>query len=1830
MNYSARLPYNVDEREWLDWLADIKANIASSIVARDFNVSLASWSRQLLNYVRLNYPLQVKDRVNLAGLLYDVACSLVVDDAVASLCANVCYELIRKERDIADLQGHLVLNWEPLYVKVDTLFKSKKRSKVSLEKIGNTQPIVRLISVSRHYFSANAAASIVRKIQPLLNHTDLNSCLYFQTMFVHFLPDCAAEFMPLVLNLWPRIMHVGVWDQQFLSLTARLIEYRAENNGETTSLVGADVLRAVFSAAQRLCHISTVLTPSKLEPLPHQLHDTGLTRRLIQFTNLKDPMDSFAAAAVYSLGPDTATMRHLAVFLRSIETFLHPSNRGSWSDSLHSFLRHFCMHLLKRQQPRPSKADRALCGSVKLPESIVASVIELLKPLLFVAMWGKEVHQTEKVHCAFSCLANIDPDAILPDLLEKIYPALTNLTQVHQTISCISLLGHLSYALLRWPNLGDHRINLLELVLPGLDANDANKATRSAVFISRCFMIMPLTIDAVGATEWLYAFLDRALGLLLEASSHPSSNFSGGDFNEEDAMQGKEDRLMPLIQYTLNMVLTQLDLPLYRLATERVVRWIGENTPLTSADLVSRIASSLTNASVTHSEHSFMQLLKLCDQRIRLELDHGAGQNVSGGNHSSSEGALYWYQCVLDSALSSAYASTLVNSASIWLPLLELQVSLLKSRTKVKVVARMFHSIAGRLVDSYPLETQSHNPIGGTKESWLTMDDVKVEWYSPTESSIQALQQMCQTLLPGLLSRLSEASTKAERDFSTNEDTAGSILVYLNGFLRALSFFQCDLVRDEADGMSGAELVSSWFTAHGLQLDDERGVSLKSKRFLKTSAVNFADYSKLCSFRRLIVVSVFNWYSETLQRGTEAFSKEAKVLKSVVRCFDTALNQRGIQRAEFRNIQRFYSFLKPELKFRRSSDSCKLKPRALWILRLQVAHAARLKHNCVSGLVSPSTVLLFKALLELSVSRYSEVRRLAQASVFNTLLSFNTLRYGAVPYLLDRCLSHAELFDKVQPFIGKGYMFLLSDMTLLKPILRNWKWVYLWLQVLEKGHRCEVPLVHDLLRKSFVQALLVAAESKATLSGLYDENILSLFLSELVKELNCPVPEIKGTSFDEGKLYYGKVMLKLAEVADSPELPWRWRSMALGLVDLFVREKEVVPGKVIDALCSCLVSELPLIQRYAQFAFVRVLFIIKTQSTEEQLNCYAEFKSRVSAPSMLGDGFLDDTRIGALGIFPQEFKVYRPNEKIAKVQDVVFPFRHPAYLEALDRLFSKWSDPDYVENLLFMLSMESNSDLDSRGRSRDSASRQATGLSSSNDASAETFGSKNAELFRAVFQTLPQLCFNDLWYKRWSEFALDAQRTSAQERCAAELFAGWIRAMKFLPLNLSQSKLEQFAGALQQVLDQLSPTLLNCWLSSIKYVFSNRDPRRYGPLLRVIVRNPFDDSKAPSFFSQAKWLACSLQLIRSSGSRLPSRITEYLLKIFDESTVESWSSPYQQVRQLLAQIWVELSLSLSGGNWGPMGGKALLLTEHQCEHPSLKGQFIVQILERASELRERELVGNTLRTLLEILDTSFSSYWVNGLLRQYCGQALDLLLRALSRVEDFELTERAKATLRNSSYVPFASYAEFKCNLSFILHLLDKDDAASVLMANWQWKAKVLPVVYSLYFRHLSHTIEHPELSDMFFETCMTLLPDSVIEVRELAKDTLSGYLQCLPIEKVETYVPAFLDSLGKHSHKIPKSDSSAQQVTAKHSAVLALCALVLAFPYELPSWMPNVLEKLASCARNPAPINQSVRKLFSEFKRTHVDTWHKDILLFSDDQKATLLELFAGPNYYA
>jgi len=171
---------------------------------------------------------------------------------------------------------------------------------------------------------------------------------------------------------------------------------------------------------------------------------------------------------------------------------------------------------------------------------------------------------------------------------------------------------------------------------------------------------------------------------------------------------------------------------------------------------------------------------------------------------------------------------------------------------------------------------------------------------------------------------------------------------------------------------------------------------------------------------------------------------------------------------------------------------------------------------------------------------------------------------------------------------------------------------------------------------------------------------------------------------------------------------------------------------------------------------------------------------------------------------------------------------------------------------------------------------------------------------------------------------------------------------------------------------------------------------------------------------------------------------------------------------------------------------------------------------------------------------------------------------------------------------------------------------------SWHLRGCLLPLLKLLVYRGQfiePRGVYRSRLADLL----LRLLADAQQEVREATMPLVSGFVR-LHGASARRQVLAWA---------VQRTRKSAP-LAELHAGVLGLEALVMLAPYDVPVWLPEVLERLASFANKPQPIKSSVTKTFADFRRTHQDNWAEHRQRLSVEQQELLADMVVAPSFYA
>ena len=296
-------------------------------------------------------------------------------------------------------------------------------------------------------------------------------------------------------------------------------------------------------------------------------------------------------------GGSFAMLRRL---IKALETYMHPSNNGYWTRRLSQLVASLCEYFAERVR-RERLLPIGAYADVRLGEADVRAFAQLLLPVALQGLFSKSGSVTLQSCTALKHLSFLAPDDALQPLLERVYQALTTLTEVHQTSAALEALAAVIFPLIRAGNFdagAKHIADLMELTLTGIDANDPHKTWATLRFLTALLSGLPLVPippdapvppgvdparhavarDVTDAfADWTHRFLDQTFTFIANQNTPLSAATDGG----AEADGGKTDSETRTSEYffhcTLEVFFSQLGDALFEAALGKVAHFTLTN-----------------------------------------------------------------------------------------------------------------------------------------------------------------------------------------------------------------------------------------------------------------------------------------------------------------------------------------------------------------------------------------------------------------------------------------------------------------------------------------------------------------------------------------------------------------------------------------------------------------------------------------------------------------------------------------------------------------------------------------------------------------------------------------------------------------------------------------------------------------------------------------------------------------------------------------------------------------------------------------------------------------------------------------------------------------------------------------------------------------------------------------------------------------------------------------------------------------------------------------------------------------------------------------------------
>lgn len=763
-----------------------------------------------------------------------------------------------------------------------------------------------------------------------------------------------------------------------------------------------------------------------------------------------------------------------------------------------------------------------------------------MKPVALQAMYSRM--NTNDVARIFKSLADLRPQLIIEDVINRVLVTLESVTEPHKMTAALRCLvsvsramvsGHMGYTAGKV-----EAIPILFSSLPGIDTNDFRKTALTLQFLTSFALFVPL-IDCSKAGQvrddlseeehticghtsdfesYVLMFLDRVFQLI-DASSVENTRMES---NDSDQLRSKlESTAEAWITSAVHAILGQCSDEILLSASEKLILFVESNLfePKVAGMLVAALVRVFTRVA---GKMTLPKLVPYIAEKLNdLITNH---ENMCDKEKQNDE-FLYYLTLMHGIVRGDPRELLKSNFKELIFDILD-KTLYFKCKTTKKIANNTLvyylsnlsavQSLDVRsLPDAYKKPLSEFLPIRHWGEK-MKPDDA-IEWYYANEEGYSVCEWIIHRYLPQTLDRLEkfvagEISLDKE-DLHQNLNIVNSVLKCSN-FLPNWTEEPLELI--ETESLNYCPTISNGFDKQFITMPDGGNVRLEIvKTMMKLQKKLLADHEDdIISLKAVIAI----WERVHLQR--HHYNNYESQLKS------------------FLATKTFQDFLLT--KKRRDI-------RTVVVTRVLIQHD--LREECRRPPFTASHRDIVLSLTELATSRYSEVRIQAQTKLFG-ILSMYPFSYRCI---LDRLVNNLKLDSNVHHDTFKGTLYLLAGQRQYKLILKNdWEVIEkLWLGLLNTNlsEKPSIVVLMDIISDSMNQELTTITIGTEFDDDLIKKGIQILPESEKVTENDIKKGKLQLQKISENNLSkYHNILDKILVVALRSGLHWRYHYIASSMI----------------------------------------------------------------------------------------------------------------------------------------------------------------------------------------------------------------------------------------------------------------------------------------------------------------------------------------------------------------------------------------------------------------------------------------------------------------------------------------------------------------------------------------------------------------------------------------------------------------------------------------------------------------------------------------------------------
>ncbi|MCJ1312178.1 hypothetical protein MMC25_005852 [Agyrium rufum] len=1774
--YFKYLPYQVeDESERQAGLEQILNHLYVAVSAGDFAPGAIHWTRELRGWLGLKFDLTRKRRAELARLYYELALAPGIDASTGERFAGM-FMLLTKRKHYLKAGQDLTLDWRPLFRELKVFVLPTEAGVVGPTNIKrNFRSLTKLCGFAQLYFDPTEVPAMLEEVLPYFS-TSFSEGAFVVFGLINLLfpttppPKDASNslpqhYLPTFVHLWSLMNRSKAIDTTVLDLFSRIARDSLAVPHVPFSEYGiftADQSATIFTAILRLLEIPVGQATS-----PYSNVDAGAGLAImLERDQKKHPIaHQLARWIVMSLSPTCldkpdSILGNLEGLIQAVETFYHPSNSGAWTKSLAQLVFYLADFFVMRWN-RERSGEMDIPVERQLNDALKKRFVLCLRDVIFMGIYAKSGTAMAFSLATLHYLAFLEPTLILPGALQRIYPAMQGLVEVHRTTSSLKALYILSRIMARTKGFRCHITTMLGLALPGIDANDLDKTINTLSYLQAVCYNVPFHDLTKGrdevsgnmlAMEWITSEVGRmeqeGADVVLDYENDPSnedeemilrsstaslaeflSSFLGKVFtlleNLPDAARHRsgspEENVVNTLPATFTPLLAALSPDLYDLALNKIAEFVSNHVIHQARDAMAFICNALCKVDPQKALKRFVPMLIAA---IRTEIDdnNAASTRNTGAEVLPRDRGLVWSVSMLSMCVVHVgdavlpYKDELMNIAIYMQQKCE--------GTPTVHISNYIHHLLLNLTVAYPVDYSLYEEAtlarGLGPQDWgqnPNPQDLNIKWHVPSREELDFAVDLLRNQGEGAVKALRcliDGSSPIKRDgtgkawsdeVSRNLTLIRLLLSGVAGLLDRERVMQSVSTSTKANGSADSRmnLDESQITELMDDQDDELG-NIYEEDVKPT--LHYADGYLLKPEDPIYeqVHQIREEIGETLHEVHQFLSKHQE---DDVACFTplcTAYKSYfidvGIERSAH-VLDRVTRLLKADIHPYKISGLRKDYPRPLMLRRANVYHIERLRYNASAR---PKTPLDSKLLLDLadsSVSLYTDVRKSAQSAGEAAVKAVIGAKTLAIPPLLKTLENALKASDDERV---KGALFSLLFSSLAKTIGRDWRFAPTMIKLFLKASAVDKPS----LQKVCSGSTFTIMEFGRTVDRLaiLDKDIVqaiapgdSATLADAEKKIKSRSRKIQ----DKRAVQDSQKALLSDELVDvARDSHWKQASRTTAIVvTLGMRFDTLASDKCIDLLATGAIDPHPGLRQLYSGAMMGLFSLVETRAL-----CKHSYENYL----------LDKRHV------PAKIEVQTRRDDPSWTEEHLASFAQADAEYYVDHDYPGWlvwtsKMPAYKANCTEELDYDEKetSVLTSIGKylTREWFTKLFAYLKQEpRDSTADRFRMANMMLlvaaFKLVLDGFASATIEHVKAEVLSTYGDGSDKH--QHRATAEILAGLFGSVVDRSIQTRETVWEFcFPLVIRIFSEELTPENFSYWTTFLHVLLQGRDPRRAWPLVEWLSTQKLDMSSNAAFKESTKIQFLQICVVDAGWHfQLEKPILEDYLAHLDH--------PYKGVREAMGGTIAQLyrtryhesyrniqALIEDQNAASSLGKKPYVPSEDFTKNiEKVFAQLEIWRKERTPGQQTPSSYTSASKTLLVCFDAMLNSIDCTQLLPFFPSLFIEPLLHMMDIKEDQELQGLAYLVFRHIPNVPHQK-GEDAALINALIHI-------GKTSSLWHQRLRVLINMQIIFFRRLFIiSMEHQR---MLFDCVSSMLNDTQLEVRLGAMTTLSGMIRCSPV----------------------------------------------------------------------------------------------------------------------